>query len=293
MLVSSVLGFRPWCSSNGVFFSPVCIVNRITFNALFTLSVRLFPSSILANTRFFIVCIALSTVPFPVCILGGQYCISMFRALQNSLYSVEVNAPLSDLIFSGMPYKLNWFDRKLITSFVSDVLQIFAVGHLLNRSIAINICGSPFRFLLCNFPVKSICISCPGSDNFSNFPYLFFGIWYLKFLPVARQAVQSFTLCSISFRISGHQNIFASDSIFVVPEWPKCRISMSCLLKSMGTAIWSSKKTKPHRTRVCRKPLCILRARSLFSLFSYWSGLVSFPDLSPFWIWVFWGRAWN
>ena len=147
MLVSSVLGFRPWCSSNGVFFSPVCIVNRITFNALFTLSVILFPSSILANTRFFIVCIALSTVPFPVCILGGQYCISMFRALQNSLYSVEVNAPpLSDLIFPGMPYKLNWFDRKLITSFVSDVLQIFAVGHLLNRSIAINICGSPFRF---------------------------------------------------------------------------------------------------------------------------------------------------
>ena len=39
-----------------------------------------------------------------------------------------------------------------------------------------------------------------------------------RFGAVAKQAVQSFTLCSISFRNSGHQNIFASDSIFVIPE---------------------------------------------------------------------------
>ena len=143
ILVNSVLGFRPWCSSNGVFFSPVCIVNRINLNALFTLSVKLLPSSMLANIKFFIVCIALSTVPFPVCIRGGQYCISIFRDLQKFLYSVEMNAPpLSDLIISGTPYRLNWFDRKPMTSLVSDVLQIFAVGHLLNRTIAICIWGS-------------------------------------------------------------------------------------------------------------------------------------------------------
>ena len=124
-----------------------------------------------AIIKFLIVCIALSTTPFPVCIRGVQYSICMFRLLQNFRYSFDMNAPpLSDLIFSGIPNKLKLLDKKFITSFVSDVLQIFAVGHLLNLSTAIKICVSPFNFLLCNFPVKSICNSCPGSDNFSSFP---------------------------------------------------------------------------------------------------------------------------
>ena len=70
IFANSVLGFLPWCSSNGVNFNPVCIVNRITCNALFTLSVRLIPSSKFAIIKFFNVCIALSTTPFPVCTRG-------------------------------------------------------------------------------------------------------------------------------------------------------------------------------------------------------------------------------
>ena len=57
-------------------------------------------------------------------------------------------ATLSDLIFSGIPYKLKLLDKKFITSFVSEILQIFTVGHLLNLSIAIKICVSPFNCLL-------------------------------------------------------------------------------------------------------------------------------------------------
>ena len=102
----------------------------------------------LANIKFFIVCIALSTVPFPVCVRGEQYSISIFRDFQKFLYSVEMNAPpLSDLIFSGIPYRLKWFSRKPMTPLVSEVLQIFAVRHLRNRSIAISIWGSPLCFL--------------------------------------------------------------------------------------------------------------------------------------------------
>ena len=147
-------------------------MNRITCNARFTLSVRLMLSPIFAIIKFFSVCNALSTVPFLfLCIRGVQYSNSIFRFLQNSRYSLETNAPpLSDLIFSGIPYKLKLLDRKFMTSFVSADLQIFTVGHLLNLSIAISICTSPFVFLLFSFPVKSICISWPGSVNFSSFP---------------------------------------------------------------------------------------------------------------------------
>ena len=171
IFVNSVFGFLPWCSSNGVNFNPVCIVNRITCSALFTLSVKLIPSSKFAIIKIFNVCIALSTTPFPVCTRGVQYSISIFRFLQNSRYSFETNAPpLSDLIFSGIPYKLKLLGRKFVTSLVSAVLHIFTVGHLLNLSTAISICTSPCIFSLCNFPVKSICNSWPGSVRFSNFP---------------------------------------------------------------------------------------------------------------------------
>ena len=89
------------------------MVNRITRNALFTLSVWPIQSSKFAIIKFLGVCIALSTAPFPVCIRGVQYSISIFRFLQNSRYSLEINAPpLSDFIFSGNPYKLKLLVRK-------------------------------------------------------------------------------------------------------------------------------------------------------------------------------------
>ena len=61
--------------------------------------------------------------------------------------------------------------------------------------------------------------------------------------------------CSMSFRISGHQKIFASDSIFVVPESPKYKMSISLHLRSIGTAIWSSTKTRPHQMKSFSKPV--------------------------------------
>ena len=61
----------------------------------------------------------------------------------DSRYSFEIKAlPLSDLIFSVIPYKLKLFDKSCVTSFVFEVLQIFTVGHLLNLSTAISICTS-------------------------------------------------------------------------------------------------------------------------------------------------------
>ena len=155
MVVNSVLGFLPWCSSNGVIFRPVCIVNRKTRNALFTLSVMPIPSSRFAIIRFLSVCIALSTAPFPVCIRGVQYSFSMFRILQNSRYSFDINAPpLSDFIFSAIPYRLNLLVKKFITSFVSLIYKF--LRSALNLSTAISIFFSPCKCLLCNFLVISI-----------------------------------------------------------------------------------------------------------------------------------------
>ena len=81
---------------------------------------------------------------------GVQYFVSIFRLLQNCRYSLEMNAPpLSDLFFSGIPYKLKLRDRKFSSSFVSEVLQIFAVDPLLNLSTAyMSICVSPVNYLL-------------------------------------------------------------------------------------------------------------------------------------------------
>ena len=90
MFVISVLGLLPWCNSNGVSFYPVCIVKRITRSAQFTPSVRYIPPSSFAIIKFFSVCIDFSTTPFPVSIRGVQYSISMFRFLQNYLYSFKI-----------------------------------------------------------------------------------------------------------------------------------------------------------------------------------------------------------
>ena len=147
MLVDSILGFLPWCNSSGVLFNHVCIVKRITRSTRFMLYVKAFSSSRFVDIKFFRVCIALSNDPFPVCNRGAQFLISIIRFLQNSLYSFNIKAPsLSDFIFSGVPYKLKLFVRKFVTSFVSAVLQIYAVGLLLNRSTAIKICTSPFFY---------------------------------------------------------------------------------------------------------------------------------------------------
>ena len=56
-----------------------------------------------------------------------------------------------------------------------------------------------------------------------------------------------FTFVSMSFFFSGHQKILALVSIFVLPEWPKCKISSNLLLRSIGTTNWSSTNTRPHR----------------------------------------------
>ena len=53
---------------------------------------------------------------------------------------------LSLSIFSGSPCKLKLGFKKFNTSFVSDDIQIFTVGHLLNQSMAISIWCSPFSF---------------------------------------------------------------------------------------------------------------------------------------------------
>ena len=54
---------------------------------------------------------------------------------------------------------------------------------------------------------------------------------------------QSLTLSRF---ISGHQKTFASASNFVVPAWPKCRMSSSLLRRSTGTTMLSSMNRSPH-----------------------------------------------
>ena len=122
--------------------------------------------------RFFIDCIARSIAPFPLCIRGEHHSISMFQFSQQLLYSFDMNAPppaLSDLISSGIPSKLMLFVEKLVTSCFLEVLHICAVGHLLNRSIGINNCTSPFKFPICKLPLKSVCSYCPCSGIGSRF----------------------------------------------------------------------------------------------------------------------------
>ena len=119
-----------------------------------------------------------------------------------------------------LPYKSKFCFKKFSTSLVSADLQIFAVGHSLNLSIAFKIWYSPFKFLLFNFPEKSIGISCPDSVYVFSFPNSRFGNWYFKFLPDAMQARQFFTYSSTSFCILGHRKISASATILVDPACP-------------------------------------------------------------------------
>ena len=60
------------------------------------------------------------------------------------------------------------------------------------------------------------------------------------------QATQFFVLSSISFCIFGHQKILASAVILVAPACPKCKVSNSFFLSSVGTTIRSSLNVSPH-----------------------------------------------
>ena len=53
-------------------------------------------------------------------------------------------------------------------------------------------------------------------------------------------------LTFLPFLVSGQQKIYASDSSFVIPERPKCRISHRRLRKENRSFTWSFTKTRPH-----------------------------------------------
>ena len=227
--VSSVPGFRPECYSKGV-FSVLCefwIASRLMpyFSQWDT---NYFPGRlILDSLRYFI---ARSTAPVPVCSLGVLYSFPMFRDLQISLYSFEMNSPpLPDLIFSGSPYELKFWFKKFSTSFVSDDLQIFTVGHLLNLSTAISSWYSPFSFLLFSFPKKSICISCLARLMFLFFRFI------LRYL-----GIYSLTRCHAGY------TIVCLVLNFFMDVWPpKCIVSINFFLSSVGTIIFSSLNVSP------------------------------------------------
>ena len=113
---SLVLGVRPKCNSNGVFFVSECIVNLRTYNALFTLSRRFWLSSKFARVKFFDDWIVRSTNPVPVCRFAVPYTRLILCVLQYSMYSLEIKAPpLSDFICFGTPYTFIYSFRNEIT----------------------------------------------------------------------------------------------------------------------------------------------------------------------------------
>ena len=222
-LDSLVLGVRPKCNSNGVFFVSECIVNFRTYSALFTLSRRFWLPSKFASVRFFNDWIVRSTNPVPVCRFAVPYMRLILCVLQYSMYSLEIKAPpLSDFICFGTPYTFIYSSRNEITVSWFVFLHIFATGHRLFLSTAISMNGLLCSFLLLRFPVKSICISSPGVFGGSIFDFSVWGIWNFRFLPALRQAEQVFDFFSMSSRMFGHQNIAASLYILFIPGCPKC-----------------------------------------------------------------------
>ena len=147
-------------------------MNCITRNARVTVSVKFIPSPKFAFIRLFNVWIDLAITLFPVCIRDVQC--NLFRNFDfcksaGTLWSWML--PLCRIRISNfIPYRLKLLEEKFLIFFVSKVLQISADGHLLNLFTAMSIFTLPFRFLLSSFPVKSYCISRPGSDSFSIFP---------------------------------------------------------------------------------------------------------------------------
>ena len=176
-LKNLVLGVRPKCSSNGVFLVSECTVNPKTCNALLTLLRGFRSSSKFASSRFFSDWIGRSTNPVPVCRLAVPYTRSIFCDLQNFSYSLEIKAPpLSDFIGFGTPYTFMYSFKNEITVSWFVFLHIFATGHRLFLSTAINMNGLVDSFLLCKFPVKSIWISSPGVFGGSIFDFSVCGV---------------------------------------------------------------------------------------------------------------------
>ena len=163
-LVTSFLGFFPWCISNGLSLNQVCLVNGNTRRARLTLSAKPIISSKLAMIKYFGVCLARSIAPNPVCSLAGLYSLSTFFIFQYSLGTLDMDAlPLSDFISSGTPYRLMKFWRSLMTSPSSVGLPIRTTGHLVYRSIPIKKYGSP---VACLSPLLCVCQVSSKSDNF-------------------------------------------------------------------------------------------------------------------------------
>ena len=157
-LDSLVLGVRPKCSSNGVFFVSECSINLRTYSALFTLSRRFWVSSKFASIKFFNDWIVRSTNPVPVCKFAVPYMQLIECVLQYFMYYLEIKAPpLSDFICFGTPYTFIFSSRREITVSLFVFLHIFATGYRLFLSTAISMNGLFCSFLLLRFPVKSIC----------------------------------------------------------------------------------------------------------------------------------------
>ena len=94
---------------------------------------------------------------------------------------------------------------------------------------------------------------------------------------MAWDAVQSLTFCSITFHIFGHQ-ILASDNIFVVPELPKCRMSIMFCLDRMGQRGDRPRRVTSTVSTACQKPVFNLPARCFFAC---WPGSMA-PSLKLF-----------
>ena len=110
LFVIYVLGFLPWCKSNGLTLSPIYKVNWIPLKTRLMLLVQPISSSKLAMIKFFSVLIARSTTPAPVCSLGGLY---SFSTIFSKTLSLDMQAPpLSDSILSGTHQRLIKLARK-------------------------------------------------------------------------------------------------------------------------------------------------------------------------------------
>ena len=74
-----------------------------------------------------------------------------------------------------------------------------------------------------------------------------FGIWYFKFLPAFRHAEHVFAFPSMSLRMFGHQKIWASWHILLVPGWPKWSAFSAAYRRLLGITILSSTSSMPQR----------------------------------------------
>ena len=217
-------GFLPWYIWKGVLFNLLllCGVCLIVLIANWTLSSNISPSANFALGNDLIVRNARSTKPVPVCNFGVLLMRSMFSPLQNFLNSLLLKQlPLSVRIHRGFPLSAKYFVKNFVTVRVSAILQMCAVGHLLQRSIATKIYTSPRVFGLIG-PAKSIWISWFGSVKISSLFFSVDGICVVLFLPAALQLGHVSAFFWITLCIPGHQKTSASWSIMAADVWPWC-----------------------------------------------------------------------